>query len=674
MEDPLITVQEYIMAEKKYNLKELQDQRVEWNNVCVDFMEQTEKEVFLTRKKAVDMYIEGEMIKDISRITSIPHQRISKYIERCITINPLTGKQYGYEALLSIKIKKSKIIGKLKQTTEKSKGSFEYLLLKYPLLRTFLEDVYFNRSGKTLSKNTSINNLYHMFLEECRILKIQDYEYPFNTRDKARRTFYSYMKQLELSSVSLLAQRQNKDVRQKLYSTGVKNSLRPIPLSPYSVIQLDGHKIDMLYTVEVRNKHDEIILMPATRMWLIAVIDVATRAVLGYSLTTSENYNQTDILRAIRNSIIPKRIIEFTLKGLCYPDNYGFPSLTIPELAWAMPDTIMLDNAKSHLAENTINKLCSTLKCSLNYGSVATPETRGIIERLFGTLEESGYHQLPSTTGSNINDTRRTNAERDAIKYQIRYKDILELTEYFIATYNNSPHTALDNQTPLECMSRRVLEAGMIPSIATGEMRDNVYRLTTFTELKTVRGSVKNGKRPYITYMGVEYRNDILSQSMGLINQKLIIEINPDDIRTVLGYFENGTELGILTAIGEWGRKSHSLKTREEAIRMANYNKQNHSPFYAPLSAYEEELNERAKEERRSRTKAFRIRTEQNKELQPNLAEQIIPLKPQNLKIPSIASQEDSAILRKMESYTKEEMEAIKNAGSLEEAFNQGLI
>jgi transposase InsO family protein len=661
------------MAEKKYNLIELKNQSAEWKDVCVDFMKPDEKEYFLTRKKAVDMYIEGISLKEISRITSLPHQRISKLIELCIDIDPITGKQYGYEILIC-KRKKIKTVGKMKNTTEKSKGSFESLLLKYPTLRTFLEEVFFNQNGKTLSKNTNVTNLHHMFLEECRKLKIQDYEYPFISKDKAQRTFYSYMRQLENSSIDLLAQRQNKDIRQKLYSTGMKQILRPVPLSPYAVIQIDGHKIDMLYTVEVRNKHDEIILMPATRMWLIAVIDVATRTVLGYSLTTNENYNQSDVLRAIRSSIIPKATMDFTLKGLNYPDNYGYASLAIPELSWAMPETIMLDNAKSHLAENTINKLCSTLKCSLNYGSVATPETRGIIERLFGTLEESGYHRLPSTTGSNINDTRRTNSENDAIKYQIRYNDILQLTEYFIALYNNSPHTALDNQTPIECMRRRVLEAGMMPSIAIGEMRDKVYRLTSFTELKTVRGSVKNGKRPYITYKCVEYRNDILSQSMGLIGQKLIIEINPDDIHTVIGYFESGAKLGILTAIGEWGRKSHSLKTREEAIRMANYNKQNHSPFYAPLSEYEAELNERALQERRARTKASRIRTEQEKSLETNSPKQIVSLnspKPKNL---PLATQEELAIKRKMESYTKEEMEAIRNAGSLEEAFNQGLI
>lgn len=485
-----------------------------------------------------------------------------------------------------------------------------------------------------------------------------------------------YIKSLEESNIDIIISRQNDNIRQKLTSTGKNQSKRPIPLSPYSVVQIDGHKIDMLYTVEVKNRHGEIILMPATRMWLIAVVDVATRTIIGYSLTTNENYSQTDILKAIRNSIIPKVPIQFTCTGLEYPDNYGFPSLAIPETKWAMIDTIMLDNAKSHLAHNTIKKLCEELHCSLNFGSVATPETRGIIERLFGTLEEGGYLRLPSTTGSNINDVRRKNAENDAIKYQIKYNDIKELTEYFIAIYNNSPHKALDNQTPLECMQRRIVEAGMYPSIAYEGMFEKIYKLTNFIELKIIRGNVKNGKRPYITFKGVEYRNDILSQSIGLIGQKIIIEINPDDIRTLVGYFEEETKIGILTATGEWGRKSHSLKTREEALRMANYNKKNHNPFYAPLSEYENELNKRAESERRSRTKAARIHYEQQKNLKESTMAPVIPISNKNsLYKNAVRTQsEDKAIKRKLESYTKDELEAIMNADSLEDAYNKGLI
>lgn len=666
------------MRERKYNILELREYRVNWEDVHIDLLDDEKKYIYLKRKQAVDMYIDDIPLNKIMSLTNIARQKIPTLVEKCIQINPQTGKQFGYAGLLPYKRLKNSMDMPIKSSQPKSRGAFSQLLLKYPTLSEFISDTYFKNSKTILEKNITIGNLYYKFLEECRILGIQDYEYPFNTSDKARRTFYNYVKKLELLNSNNSMRRADKNVQQKFRSTGIGRSMRPIPLTPFSVVQLDGHKIDMLYTVEVINKHGELVRMPAMRMWLIAVIDVATRAILGYSLTANENYNQTDVLRAIRNSIIPKKPIEFSLAGLDYPDNYGFPSLAIPETEWAMPNTIMLDNAKSHLAENVIDKLCSQLYCTLNFGSVATPETRGIVERMFKTLEDSGYHRLVSTTGSNIGDVRRTNAEKDSVKYQITYSDITQLTEYFIAIYNNSPHSALDNQTPLECMQRRISEARMQPCIADETMKRKVYELTNITEIKTIRGSAKYGKRPYITYKGVEYRNDILSQSMGLIGQKLIIDINPDDISIIRGFFEDGTELGILTAVGEWGRRSHSLKTREDAVKLANYNKQKNNPFYAPLTELENELNERAANERRARTKAARIREEQGVKIEKSNEKQvqnIVPVSTPPSVIDAYAKVSDEeAIRKKRENYTLEEMEAIMNAGSLEEAYRRGLI
>lgn len=666
------------MRNKKYNIIELQQNRKLWTTIKTELWDEAKKEMFKLRCKAVDMYIDDYSFKDIYSCTGISHDRITRLIARCLEINPSNGMQYGYMALIPYRRIKDEQPIHLHNTVSKARGSFKVLLIQHPELEGFIRENYFRQGNATLEKKVSPYNMHKKFLEECRRLKIQDYEYPFNTSDNAQRTFYTYLKQLEAKCINEAMTRENLNAQQKFFSTGKGKRIRPFPLAPFSVVQIDGHKIDMLYSVEVVNKHGEIIRMPAMRMWLIAVIDVATRTILGYSLTANENYNQMDVLHAIRNTIIPRIPIHFTLRGLAYPDNYGYPSLAIPATEWAMPNIIMLDNAKAHLAENVIEKLSTGLYCSLNFGSIATPETRGIVERVFKTLEESGYHRIVSTTGSNINDTRRANAEKDAVKYQITYDDITQLTEYFIALYNNSPHSSLDNQTPLECMHRRIMEAGMQPCIADTTMKQRVYELTNVTEIKTIRGSVRGGKRPYITYKGTEYRNDILSQSMGLIGQKLIVEINPDDISTIKAYFQDGTELGILRAVGEWGRKQHSLKTREEAMKLANYNKQKNNPFYAPLTELENELNERAEKERRSRTKAARLRAEQGKELIPPTLEpqaDITPISTRHHTVDSyIHISEEEALRKKRESYTPEEMEAIMKAGSLEDAYNQGLI
>ena len=218
--------------------------------------------------------------------------------------------------------------------------------------------------------------------------------------------------------------------------------------------------------------------MPATRAWVIVIIDVATRAIIGYSISPYENYNQQDVLMAIHNAIVPHEKIEFTCKAFNYPENGGYPSLAIPEIEWATFDMIMLDNAKSHLAKNTVDKLLNSVKCTVNFGSVATPETRGIVERFFKTLEINGLHRIPATTGSNSKDNKEIILKRKVLNIVLHIKIFVNFLEYLIAEYNNSAHTFLENQTPLQIMERRIKQAGMMPYIIPYEERNNIEKLT----------------------------------------------------------------------------------------------------------------------------------------------------------------------------------------------------
>lgn len=154
----------------------------------------------------------------------------------------------------------------------------------------------------------------------------------------------------------------------------------------------------------------------------------------------------------------------------------------------------MMDNAKSHLSKNVRNKALNVLNCTLNYGSVATPETRGIIERFFGTLETKGFHRLPMTTDSSINGIKRRNPEYKAIKYDVTYDDILEVIEQLIIQYNNSPHEALYNNTPLQEMERKIREYGMMPTIASENKIEDIKKLMYHTVTRRVCGGTKNGK------------------------------------------------------------------------------------------------------------------------------------------------------------------------------------
>ena len=632
----------------KLDLLELRQNRECWKEINTEALSDEYRERYNKRREAVDLYIDGVAPKIIIEKTGIPGSEIVRCTRRCMEKDS-EGNCKGYAALIPNK--------RVKKTVDK----LQKLFLEYPTLEAFVIGNYYGDNKYTLEHNMNIRTLHNKFLQECMRLGIQDYEYPFTLKDKGYVTLYRYIKQLESKMLNLTITRECKDSKQKFYSTGLGESANILPLAPFSHVQIDGHKIDMLYSVEVENEQGEIIFMPATRAWLIAVIDVSTRAIIGYSVSAYENYNQYDVLQAIHNSVVPHQKIEFTHSSFSYPENGGFPSLAISEAQWASFDMIMLDNAKAHLAKNTLEKLATGMKCAVNYGSVATPETRGIVERFFKTLEMGGFHRLPGTTGSNTKDKKRRSPEDESIKYQIKFKDICELLEFLIADYNNSAHSGLENQTPLQVMERRIRYAGMHPYTIPPAERLNIEKLTYFTEEKTLRGGYSSGTRPQISYLGTKYHAIDTQIPMDMIGQKVYIEVNPSDVSHVDLYNKDGVFVAKLVAVGEWGRRPHSLKTHQAALKRKNTNIQANKIFVPNLSEYEDELRENAKKSRRARTNAAIIENELGKAYR-NIS----------LVEPPIMYQKPKEV-NNAKTYTKEEIELIDSM-SIEEAYKRGLI
>ena len=596
------------MKQKSYDTDTLKAIRKSWYSLPPEAVPESKREIYCLRKKAVDMYIDDARTEDIYKATGIQTGHISEYLRKCLIMDE-NGKYYVYYAL----IPHCRCVPK---NISKKKGNFSALLDKYPELPEFIQGNYFGDRKYTLEKNMNYRTLHEKFIQKCKNLGVQDYEYPLNTRNLGYVSLISYVKELENKNIEKAAARQSKNSRQKLLSTGIGQKYTTNSVLPYQTVQIDGHIIDLGYCVDVDNQDGTISQVMATRPWLIAIIDVSTRCILGYSLTQSFNYGQTDVLSAIRNALEPHQQMDFSISGLKYSPNGGYPSLMDPRLKYALFDTVMMDNAKSHLSENVIHKLVDVLGCSLDFGAVSTPETRGIIERFFGTLEHRGFHRLPGTTGSGIQDVKRKDPQKEAIKYNITFEQIRELIEILIAEYNNTPHSSLKNETPLECLSRKMLNPFSRPTVASEELQKEIHHLTYISKKVTVRGGISSGKRPYIQFQGARYRNNLLAVSNEYVGKDITILIDPDDISSVEAYNSNGFPLGTLTANGEYGRIPHSLKTRKNAVRLTRQNGTQNSEYSAALTAYEDHLKKESRKTRRAATKADILKKE--KEIQKN--------------------------------------------------------
>lgn len=241
--------------------------------------------------------------------------------------------------------------------------------------------------------------------------------------------------------------------------------------------------------------------------------------------------------------------------------------------------------------------------------TVAVPVRRPIIERFFRTLEQNGFHRLPSTTGSNTKDPKRKNSEENAIKYRITAEHLEELTDVLIAEYNACPHEGNNNLSPLEVFEQRVAR-GMTILQLPEEKRNEI----TFFSLKVTRrvnGSDKEGRRPYINYEGVRYTNEVLNRSPHLTNKTLELLINTDDLRVIKAFLPDGSELGNLSAIGKWGITPHDLRTRKAINKLKNNRLIHLSQYDDPIYVYQEYLEKEAQKNKTNRNKLASLKKEQ---------------------------------------------------------------
>lgn len=112
------------------------------------------------------------------------------------------------------------------------------------------------------------------------------------------------------------------------------------------------------------------------RVWLLVIIDICTRAVLGYHLVLASEYSRYDVIKTIEKALEPHRTYHFTLPGLGYGPHGGFPSQQLPELAYATWEWMRLDNAKANLAQETLSALCEFVGCFADAGPAYSPDER----------------------------------------------------------------------------------------------------------------------------------------------------------------------------------------------------------------------------------------------------------------------------------------------------------
>lgn len=276
------------------------------------------------------------------------------------------------------------------------------------------------------------------------------------------------------------------------------------------MVQLDGYKLDLV----VMLRHLGVWLsLPkqlriklkrhCKRVWICVVLDLATRCVLGFSFSLSENPEAA--VRALRMAVSDKS--HFAIVSKC--EGEPIRPMRI--------EAIRTDSGTAFRSKR-FRTVAIALTKNTQIGVVKKSRHRGAIERLFRTIHESFLPYFTGRTFSNV-------VERGAYDPVARVTMFLEdfgdsLFRWFNDCYHYLGHRRLDNQAPRDCLTEKECDTGYPPAMGV-DMQRKVFGIELERTL-TALG---------IRVAGIQYNANWLgSRTKGKRGKKTRVKVDPQDL------------------------------------------------------------------------------------------------------------------------------------------------
>jgi putative transposase len=288
-----------------------------------------------------------------------------------------------------------------------------------------------------------------------------------------------------------------KAAREKLGAVHL-SSLRPE--EPLEIVQIDHTRADVMVV-------DQEHRLPMGRPHLSLAIDVATRLVLGFNIST-RHPSALSVSLVLTHAVLPKAqwLADRELQTLDWP-------------AGGLPHTVHVDNAKEFHSAALIRG-CEEHGILIKYRPRQHAHFGGHIERLIGTMM-GAVHLLPGTTSSNVHEKASYDAEGRAVLTMPELERWLALQ--IAGVYHITKHSAL-GKTPLEAwqegMARR-RSAPHYPLDADEFFLDFLPAVPRLIE------------RDGIHFHKILYWSSVLSPWAGRRKEPMLVKYDPRDISRV---------------------------------------------------------------------------------------------------------------------------------------------
>lgn len=530
-----------------------------WPDISVPSEERDDYDA--KRKLLLDWY-DNDNVRDVVAAHETTTSALYYWLKSCLKTDR-TGQIRGFAGLR----KHSGDRTYIRTSTSKRNysGRFRAFMADHPAIAASVEKAYHNGfvNGSEYGGVLLEKSVLNWFDKLCAKEGIRQDQYPRCLKSKGRTGLNGFLRHLdERRSAKRLKQRDGQVAYTNYLGSEPRDESR-LCVYPYREVEVDAQHMDLMMVVLVITPEGVVKPQLIGRCWLYAAIDVASRAIIGYHLSLNEKVTKEDFIECIAKTLRPWKPKTISIPGLYYPEGSGLPSGEVKDCGWRRFSLLRLDNDRIHLSKDTSRKLMETIGCAVHLGKPAVPLGRPFIERFFRTLGELGWHQLPSTTGSDPKSPLRRNPGRAAKKYQISLDEIEQVLDVFIARYNatSTGVSPLYHTSPLQYLENFVLTESLLPCQVPEPIRKRLPMLCDVYRA-TITGSSLNRRQPVVHWRNAKYKGAALQGAWSLIGKEVDLHYCRDDISKVVATLaETGASIGELLAQPPWHRP-HSFRTR----------------------------------------------------------------------------------------------------------------
>lgn len=545
------------------------------------------RSAYLARKVAVSLYLQGFPAAHIKNASGLSAKQAYRLIrERCLETHS-DGQPYGWRGLMPyLRIQPFTRISPIRPNKfgNGAVGAMQTVLNTHPQLRmAFDKRIASISAGKKLEEiKLSTTRHCTWFLDELRRLGYEQRgEWPFNTASTAYYSVRRYVAKCLSSNPKALAATTGSTEAVRKLKTG-NGSDRPVTRFLQRV-EMDAHKLDGRFCVsmpEIGGGTKERIVH---RLWVIVLIDVVSRVVLGYFMSIGKEVSANDVLRAIKRSLVKwvPRPVSFSEHP--YRPGAGLLSSLGEDFVGLCWEETSVDGALAETCKSVATALRDAVGSVLltpdnSFSKRRSLDDRPFIEAFFRNIAGKGFQRLSNTTGGKASERKERNPEAVALTSRFQYEYAEEILDVLIANYNATPHSGIGKRTPL-AYAKFLYECGQT-SIRHADP-STVESLLSVRKLCRVCGGAKVGRSVYVDFFYARYTNELLQNRQDLVGSSIwVINHKEDDARVVLASSKDGMPLGVLRAGSPWHISPHSL-----TLRKAIYQAQAHGKFHVTASA-----------------------------------------------------------------------------------------